>query len=136
MTVRRAHREAYDILLSNLPEGLERDRQLRRFEAGALAENEGALFAKSFPEKSWNERWDALGKDLPSEASPEPDGERAARVTIAGRTLPFRQGEDGGWGFAGLAAEAEEAKRRATADLELVRTNAADLERAATRAGR
>jgi hypothetical protein len=50
--------------------------------------------------------------------------------------LTFRRGQDGSWGFSGLAADAEEEKRRATVDLEQVRTNAADLERAAIRAGR
>ena len=137
MSVRRAHREAYDIVLSNFPEGPAREQQLRRFEAGALAENEAALFAQVFPAA----RWDELGRGLPTNAAIEAVGEREARVTVPGteagsRTLSFRRGDDGSWGFAGLAAEAEAQKLRAGADLDLVRTNAADLERAATRAGR
>ena len=44
--------------------------------------------------------------------------------------------QDGQWGWSGLAAEADENKRRAVADLEIIRNNAADQERAATRAGR
>jgi hypothetical protein len=41
-----------------------------------------------------------------------------------------------GWGFAGLAGEAETLKRAASADLEALRTNAADYERAAARSVR
>jgi hypothetical protein len=132
MSVRRAHREAYDIVLSNFPEGPAREQQLRRFEAGALAENEAALVATLAP----TPRLDELAKDLPEAAAPAPTGERAAEVKgKSGKPLPLRQGEDGGWGFAGFQREADDWKKRATADLELVRTNAADLERAATRAG-
>ena len=36
MTVQRCQREAYDIVLSNFPEGADRESKLRRFEAGAL----------------------------------------------------------------------------------------------------
>jgi hypothetical protein len=154
MTVRRAHREAYDIVLSNVPEGPGRDQELRRFEAAALAENEAALFAEVFPAA----RWDELKRDLATGTALQPEGDALALLPLAvavtaapakapgkgeskpaakaERALQFRRGPDGSWGFAGMAAEAEERKRRATADLDLVRTNAADLERAAIRAGR
>jgi hypothetical protein len=142
MSVRRAQRESYDIVLSNFPEGPAREQQLRRFEAGALSESDADLFAHVFPVG----RWDDLKRDLAPIGNGSPSVERVndneARLpgaAIAGRSatdLKFRRGEDGGWGFAGLAAEAEEEKRRFTADLEQVRTNAADLERAAIRAGR
>ncbi len=131
MSVRRAHREAYDIVLSNVPEGAAREQQLRRFEAGALADNEAAMFERIFPAERWNE----LGP-LPKDVVPQPISETEAKIPLpGGRSLPFRRGEDGGWGFAGLAGEAEQAKRRAAADLEVTRSNAADLERAATRSG-
>src|ERR1700755_445974 len=35
MTVQKSHREAYDIILSNYPEGPARDREVHRFERGA-----------------------------------------------------------------------------------------------------
>jgi hypothetical protein len=117
MSVRRAHREAYDIVLSNVPEGPAREQQLRRYEPAALSASDATLFAQRFA----TSRWDELKRELESKPTP---------VRL------LRQGADGSWGFAGLAAEAEEEKRRATADLELMRTNAADLERAAIRAGR
>jgi hypothetical protein len=170
MTVRRAQREAYDIVLSNYPEGPAREQQLRRFAPGALADSDVALFEQVFPASEW----DQLTRDLgaAATAAPESTSEDEARLPIAGAAegnldakldsksdkgagrkghepitpqgrkaaappaLLFRRGEDGSWGFAGLASLAEEEKRRATADLELVRTDAADLERAATRAGR
>ena len=53
-----------------------------------------------------------------------------------GAPLLFRKGQDGRWGYAGLAAEGEDRKRRASADLELTRSSAADFERAAARAGK
>ncbi len=134
MTIRRAHREAYDILLSNLPPGHERDQATRRFEAGAHSEDDASLFAEQLAPQ----RWDELSRGLPDGPPPlvaGADDER--RVSLAdGRSLSFRRGPDGRWGFAGLAAEAEEKKRRAVADLEIIRNNAADQERAATRAGR
>ena len=57
-------------------------------------------------------------------------------AAAAGAPLRFRKGQDGRWGYAGLAAEAEDRKRRASADLELTRSSAADFERAAARAGK
>src|SRR5205085_9814007 len=44
MTVQKWHREAYDIVLSNYPEGLERERERRRFEPAATATSARALF--------------------------------------------------------------------------------------------
>lgn len=116
MTVRRAHREAYDIILSNFPEGAERERQIARFEAGALSESEAALFAEQLTPA----RWQQLDKELTGPAD----------------KLALGQGEDGSWGYAGFAADGEERKRRASADLELMRSTAADFEKAAARAGK
>ena len=56
-------------------------------------------------------------------------GASGARVELA-------RGKDGGWGFAGLAKQAEEDKNRAYHDLEVVRASAADYERAAARAAK
>jgi hypothetical protein len=134
MTIRRSHREAYDILLSNLPEGPERDQATRRFEAGALSDDDAALFAEQLTEQRWQE----LARGLPPAQPPlqaVSDSERRAELG-EGRSLLFRRGPDGRWGFAGLAAEAEEKKRRADADLQIIRNNAADQERAAARAGK
>jgi hypothetical protein len=116
MTVRRAHREAYDIILSNFPEGAERERQIARFEAGALSVSEAALFA----EQMTPARWQELDRQLTGPAE----------------KLPLGKGEDGSWGYAGYDTEGEDRKRRASADLELMRTTAADFEKAAARSGK
>jgi hypothetical protein len=139
MTVRRAHREAYDIVLSNFPEGNEREQRSRRFEAAALSDSEARLFANELPAGRLQE----LARELPQtpqfkrSTSSAPGGSEEMVVPLAaGGTLAFRKGQDGRWGYAGFAAESEERKRRASADLELIRNSAADFERAAARAGR
>jgi hypothetical protein len=136
MTVRRAHREAYDIILSNFPEGAERDQRSRRYEAAAQSDSEAALFTEQLTPARWEELTAAV-RGVPERPALQPGG--ADEVTVAGTggtPLRFRKGQDGRWGYAGLAAEAEDRKRRASADLELTRTSAADFERAAARAGK
>jgi hypothetical protein len=136
MSVQRAHRESYDIVLSNFPEGAEREHNLRRFEDGAHSENARELFARQIEPRVWSELAAALAA-----AGPAPrwrgDGGQV-EVEAGGRPLPFRHGTDGhwGWGYAGLATEAEQIKRRAMADLDQVRSSAADYERAAARQNR
>jgi len=134
MTVQRAGRESYDITLSNFPEGQERDRMIRRFEPAATSENAAALFAKSLAA----EVWPALAAQMAAAGDRAPvanaAGTEAEIVWPAGRLLFRRTSRPGfGWGFAGLAGEAEALKRAASADLEALRTNAADYERAAAR---
>ena len=134
MTVQRAGRESYDITLSNVPEGQQRERLIRRFEPAATSENAAALFAKSLAA----DLWPALAAQLAAAGDRAPvvnaAGTEADIAWPAGRLL-FRKARRSafGWGFAGLADEAEALKRAANADLEALRTNAADYERAATR---
>jgi hypothetical protein len=128
MSILRAQRETYDIILSNFPDGSERQRYLRRCEAGALSESARALFTGQVEPGAWQELAAALGGTIQSVADDR------AEATHNGHKLVFRRtSRRGGWGFAGLADEAEEIKRRSLADLEVVRTSAADYERAATR---
>ena len=130
MTLQKYHREAYDIVLSNYPEGPERERESHRFQDGATATSAREMF-----------RADAAPGVLPllvplvaADAKIEMDGDgRAAAVLASGARVPFARGEDGGWGFSGLAKDAEDLKTRAYHDLEVVRASAADYERAATR---
>src|SRR5262245_29825963 len=44
MTIQKWHREAYDIVLSNFPEGPVREREKRRFEGAATASSARELF--------------------------------------------------------------------------------------------
>ena len=133
MTIQKYHREAYDIVLSNYPEGPERERESHRFQGGATATSARELF-----------RAEAAPGVLPmlvplvtADARIEGDADgRAAAVLASGARVPLARGEDGSWGYAGLAKDAEDLKTRAYHDLEVVRASAADYERAATRAGK
>jgi hypothetical protein len=143
MTLQKYHREAYDIVLSNYPEGPERDRESHRFEGGATATSARELFrAEAAPAVL-----PMLAPLVAADAKIEEDGAsdgggaaasagHAAAVLASGARVPFARGEDGGWGFSGLAKDAEDLKTRAYHDLDVVRASAADYERAATRAGK
>jgi len=134
MTIQRAWRECYDITQSAVPEGPERSRLLARFEPGATSENAQTLFAKMLAPEEWATTQTLLaaaGSRLPEMA---PSGETSEISTTAG-ALVYRKAHNRywGWGFSGLAARAEQIKRTASADLERMRSDAADYERAATR---
>ncbi len=129
LTVQRSQRECYDILLSVFPEGAERDRQLRRFETGARSESAASLFAQQLLPATWA----SLAATL--EDQPEfriNDGE----AEVGTRGLRLRRDKRGGWAYAGLADQAEQQRKRAWGDLDVLRRSAADLERAAVRAGK
>lgn len=134
MTVQKSHREAYDIILSNYPEGRERERELRRFERGATLGSARALFA----EEVGRAALEKFPKPMPAfvRVNMESDGQNAFAVLASHLSLPFRRGPDGAWGYSGLADDAEERQKRALGDVELVRVNAADYERAAARNAR
>ncbi len=134
LSIQKWHREAYDIVLSNYPEGPERDREERRFERGATASSARELF-----------RADVAPTLIPTlrplvSASPTfehgPGGREATAVLPSGIRVPFAEGEDGGWGYAGLVKRTVEEKNRSFHDLEVVRASAADYERAAARAAK
>jgi hypothetical protein len=137
MTVQRAWREAYDITQSAVPEGPERARLLARFEPGATSENAQALFRRMLEPDDWKQAAAlvaAAGSGQPQLAA---DGETAELATSAGQ-LVYRKAHNRywGWGYSGLRARAEQTKRTASADLERMRSDAADYERAATRGAR
>lgn len=134
MTVQKSHREAYDIILSNYPEGTERERELRRFERGATLGSGRALFVEEAGPAAL-----AMSRPLcAGEAHFEPaaDGQNATALLASGARAPLRLGPNGGWGFAGLADDAEDRQKRALADVDQVRVSAADYERAATRSAK
>lgn len=130
MTVQRAHREAYDVVLSNFPEG-ERERALARYEDGAHAEDAAALFAR----RAGAAVLASLRGRLPDRPTFTNAGEDDATTPANdGQPLPFHRNK--GWGFRGLYDEAKALEKRAWTDLESVRTSATDFERAAARGGR
>jgi hypothetical protein len=131
MTVQKWHREAYDIVLSNFPEGPARERELRRFQAGATATSGRELFRA---EMSGTLPMLTALAVADATIAVDPAGDTAAAVLVSGLRVPLRRGENGGWGYAGLAEQSEERKNRAFHDLEGLRASAADYERAAARA--
>ena len=134
MTVQKWHREAYDIVISNYPQGPERERELRRFEKGATASSARELFKTEVAPDLLPKLATLVVKTTTVEI--EPPGDVAEIVLPQGGRVRFARGHNGGWGFAGLAPDAEARKTRAYHDLEQVRANAADYERAAARGAR
>jgi hypothetical protein len=134
MTVQKSHREAYDIILSNYPEGPERVRDLRRFERGATLGSARDLFVEEWGRTALPK----FGKPLPdaSRFDVAPDGNSAVATLPDGVRLPFQRGANGSWGYAGYADESQERQNRALHDVDGVRVNAADYERAAARNAR
>ena len=128
MTVQRCHREAFDAVLSNFPEGQDKEQKLRYLEAAATSETAADIFAAKLGTQAIAE----LKGRLPS---PRPlftvAADQATAPSVTGPPLVFARIE-GRWGFAGFAAESDEQKRRAVADLEMIKTSATDYERART----
>jgi hypothetical protein len=134
MTIQKWHREAYDIVLSNYPEGPERERESHRFEPGATATSGRDLFLTQTAPAVLPMLRPLVTADARVETAPS--GAEGAAVLASGARVPLARGQDGSWGFSGLATQAEEQKTRAFHDLEVVRASAADYERAAARAGK
>jgi hypothetical protein len=137
MAIQRAWRECYDITQSAVPEGVERTRLLARFEPGATAENAKALFATMLSPEDWNLAERLVGAAAAGQPQMDASGE-SARIDTPNGALVYRKAHNRywGWGFSGLADRAEQLKRTASADLDRMRTDAADYERAATRGAR
>ena len=135
MTIQKWHREAYDIVLSNYPEGPEREREKQRFEPAATAPSAREMFATAtapqlIPTLA------PLATGAPQRVETGPGDGAATAVLADGGRVPLARGQDGGWGFAGLSKQTLDDKNRAFHDLEVVRASAADYERAAARAGK
>jgi hypothetical protein len=136
MTLQKYHREAYDIVLSNYPEGPERERESHRFQGGATATSARELFRAEAAPGLLPMLAPLVAADAKIEGdAASPDG-KASAVLASGGRVPLARGEDGSWGFAGLEQDAKDRETRAFHDLEVVRSSAADYERAATRAGK
>lgn len=132
MTVQKSHREAYDIILSNYPEGPERDREVHRFERDASLGSGRAAFVDEVGQGAIGGLRPLCVGSVRIETAP--DGMSAVAMLASGAKVPLRLGpEDKSWGYGGYGDEAEDRQKRALADVEQVRTSAADYERAAAR---
>ncbi len=134
MSIQKFHRESYDIVLSNYPEGPVRDGEKSRFERAATASSARELF-RSDTAPALLPTLGPQTQGIPRVELGPADGEATA-VLDNGQRVPFARGQDGGWGWAGLAKKMEDDANRAYHDLEVVRASAADYERAAARAAR
>ncbi|MES1165526.1 MAG: hypothetical protein ABUR63_07210 [Verrucomicrobiota bacterium] len=132
MTIQKAHREAYDIVLSNYPEGPEREREKRKYEPAATAPSARELFKNETAPHMISMTQKLVMGTVHFEPGAN-DAEVEAVLENGGRLL-FARGQDGGWGYAGIAKQTADEKNRAYHDLEVVRASAADYERAAARA--
>jgi hypothetical protein len=137
MTIQRAWRESYDITQSAVPEGPERTRLLERFNPAATSENAQALFTKMLTPEDWTSTQALLTAAGSRQPTLTPSGETSEIATEAG-ILVYRKPHNRywGWGYSGLSARADQIKRTASADLDRMRSDAADYERAATRGAR
>jgi hypothetical protein len=137
MAVQRAGRECYDITQSAVPEGPDRARLLARFAPAATSENAQTLFARMLTPVEWSTTEALLAAAGARQPELSPSGETGVIATAAG-TLLYRKAHNRfwGWGYSGFAARAELLKRTASGDLDRMRTDAADYERAATRGAR
>jgi hypothetical protein len=134
MSIQKFHREAYDIVLSNFPEGEIRERETRRFERAATAPSARDLFILDAAPGLLATLRPLVAQGAPIEPGPTED--TAAAVSASGARVELRRSKNGDWGYGGLTKQAEEDKNRAYHDLEMVRASAADFERAAARAGK
>src|SRR4051812_43924775 len=125
LTVQKWDREAYDIVISNFPEGQGRERELHRFEKGATAESARDLFAAELAPDLLASLARLVVPGAPRIEPNVGDADVAEAVLPDGGRVRFAHTRRGGWGFAGLAQQAEERKARAYHDLELVRASAA-----------
>lgn len=128
MTIQKCHREAYDAVLSNFPDGPDKLQKLRYLEPAATAETPADIFATKMGARALAELKGRLPTGTPQFSTV---GAEATLAALSGAALQFRLVE-GRWGYSGFAAEAEDQKRRAIADLELIKTSATDYERART----
>ena len=122
-------------MISNYPEGPGRERELHRFEKGATASSARELFASEIGADFLTSLARLVVATSP-QFETQPPGDVAEAVLPDGGRVRFSHTLRSGWGFAGLAPQAEDRKSRAYHDLELVRASAADYERAAARAAR
>lgn len=137
MTVQRAWRECYDITQSAVPEGPERTRLLARFEPAATSEDAQTLFAKMLTPEDWTTTQTLLAAAGARQPELAPSGETSTIAMDSGSLL-YRKAHNRfwGWGYSGFAERAEQLKRTAHGDLDRMRKDAADYERAATRGAR
>ena len=126
MTIRRAHREAYDIMLSNFPEGAEREQRSRALRGRRRSRTaRRALFAEQLTPARWDELAGCV-RGLPERPALQRSG--ADETTVAGdgraRRCAFARGRTAAGASPGWRPRPRSASGAPSADLELIRDRA------------
>jgi hypothetical protein len=119
ITIQRYYRDVRAAVATGYPAEA-RARELERT-TGADLRRPAGFFAAQAARRDWLKR--CAGGAAPASRIEE-QGRGAVVHTAAGGRFQFAYTERGGWGYAGLQAELEEMKRRATHDVEMARENA------------
>jgi hypothetical protein len=124
-TLRDARKSAREKIAAAYPEP-ERTRLLTEHAAVATAPDGSDVFAHLYRSRGWSRR---LRKDLSGVARVDHEGDRASVVTVRGTRYPFRRRDNGIWGLTIFTAELVADAEKATRDLAVVETAAADYAR-------
>lgn len=128
-SIRDARKKESDRVRATFPEP-ERSVALSRVREEAEAPDGADVFVLFAKRRAWTGR---LRKDLSGIAKTEMEGDRASVVTVRGTRYAFRKRDNGIWGLTMFTADLLAESERATRDLAVVESAAADYERAAKR---
>jgi hypothetical protein len=126
-TLRDMRRKASALVAASYPEP-QRSALLAEYKTFAEAPDGSDVFVFLYRARRWSSR---LRKDLSGVARVEmdPSGERATVVTVRGTRWPFRRRENGIWGLTVFTAELLGEAERASRDVDVVESSAADYDR-------
>ena len=128
-SIRDSRKEAKALVSRSYPEAA-RFEWLQEHDAVAGAPDGSDAFYIYIEKRGLLQR---LRKDLSGVASVEIEGERATVVTARGTRYAFRKRPNGIWGMTLFTAELVSERNRAERDLSVIRTAAADYDRARAR---
>ncbi len=126
-TLRDARKDARARILASYPEP-KRTELATSYAPIAEAPDGSDVFAQLYKGRQWSKR---LRRDLSGVAREDLDekGERASIVTVQGTRWPFRKRDNGIWGLTIFTAELLAEAEKATRDLAIVTSAAADYEK-------
>jgi hypothetical protein len=125
-TIRDMRKKAVERVVRSYPEP-QRSQMLVQWQRFADAPDGSDVFAILYEERGWSKR---LRKDMSGVVKVDAEGDRASVVTARGTRWPFRVRKNGIWGLTVFTAELVAEAEKATRDLAVVETAAADYDRA------
>ena len=124
-TLRDMRKKARDLVVASYPPA-EQKRLVDAYTAYANAPDGSDVFAYVYRARNWSRR---MRKDLSGVARVDREGDRASVVTVQGTRYPFRRRDNGIWGLTMFTAELLADAEKATRDLAVVTSAAADYDR-------